>query len=120
MYLKFRYAYISFILHYYPTSKKVFRELRDLSAKITESSRYVIREWMEDENGKKLLLQGEIERIMSNKFGIIRVLDLPGLEWPIPYSPLETKENLSVGTPIWFNLGFSYAGPIVKNPTRRV
>lgn len=120
LYLKFRYAYISFILHYYPTSKKVFRELRDLSAKITESSRYVIREWMEDENGKKLLLQGEIERIMSNKFGIIRVLDLPGLEWPIPYSPLETKENLSVGTPIWFNLGFSYAGPIVKNPTRRV
>lgn len=120
LYLKFRYAYISFILRYYPTSRKEFGELKDSSTNINESTRYYIREWIRDNKGEKLLLQGEIVKKYSNKSGRIRILDLPGLEWLIPYTPLEAKENLSEGTPIWLSIGFSYAGPIAKNIARRI
>lgn len=117
---KFKYAYTSFLLHYYPTSKKEFIELNDLSTNINESTRYYIREWMKDEKGEKLLLQGEIIKKYSMKSGRIKISGLPGLDWLIPYAPLEAKENLSEGTPVWLNLGFSYAGPISKNVTRRI
>ena len=120
LHLRFRYAYLSFLLTYYPTSKKEFYALKELSIKINESTRNNIREWIKDEKGDKLKIQGEIDRIFSKKLGKIRILDLPGLDWLIPYSPLETNEKLIEGTPIWLNLGFSYAGPIAKNITRRI
>ena len=120
LHLRFRYAYLSFLLTYYPTSKKEFYALKELSIKINESTRKNIREWIKDEKGDKLKIQGEIDRIFSNKLGKIRILDLPGLDWLIPYSPLETNEKLIEGTPIWLNLGFSYVGPIAKNITRRI
>ena len=120
LYLKFRHAYLSFILNYYSTSKNEFSELKNSSIASNYSTRKSIREWMKNETGEKLLFQGEISKIYNQKAGTVQIFDLSGLEWLIPYSPLEAKENLSEGTPIWLHLGFSYAGPIAKNVTRRI
>ncbi|WP_406660154.1 SIR2 family protein [Methanolobus sp. ZRKC3] len=120
LHLKFTYAYVSFLLEYYPTSRNEFKVLKDLSGSMSVSNRNHIREWLRNENGDKMRLKGEIRKVYNNKYGEIKILNLPGLEWQIPYSPLETKENLLEGTPVWVNLGFSYIGPVAKYPTRRV
>ena len=115
LYLKYMFAYLSFLLGYYKNSSKEFIELNELSKFIGEGNRNNPRNWIVDEQGNHKSIEGTIKNIASNKYGEIKVTGIRDYEGVIPYSPIAASQYLEVGAPVWFNLMFSYRGPLARN-----
>jgi len=107
--LLYELAVTAFKLGYFETSFKRFARLDKISQGHPE--RFVIREYMQDKNKRKIIYRGTILRFTSPYEGEIRVDSMPYLERNIRFSVEMCNFVPKEGDAVSFFIGFDYVSP---------
>lgn len=99
----------AFRLKYFKTSFKRFSRLDKISQGHPE--RFVVKEYMQDRKGQKIVYKGTILQIKSLYEGEIRVDSIPGLDYNIRFSLEMLHFAPQEGQAVSFFIGFDYVSP---------